>query len=61
MPRKKTGKRKSVGPKHLPTPEEIRQACLEIQKGWTDEERVRRTVLPKDENTYGAIHRVLID
>jgi len=27
---------------YIPTPEEIAIACLEIQKGWTDEERELR-------------------
>lgn len=30
---------------YLPTPEEIRQACLEIQAGWSDAERERRSLL----------------
>lgn len=28
---------------YLPTVEEIRQACQEIQRGWTPEEREKRT------------------
>ena len=36
----KTGHRKA----YLPSPEEIRQKCLEFQAGWTDEERERRRV-----------------
>lgn len=32
----------STEPKHEPSPEEIRQACLKIQRGWSDEERQRR-------------------
>jgi hypothetical protein len=27
---------------YMPTPEEIRQACREIQKGWSEAERRRR-------------------
>lgn len=29
-------------PDYLPTPEEIRAACLRIQSTWSDEERLRR-------------------
>lgn len=36
----KTGHRKA----YLPSPEEIRQKCLEFQAGWSDEERERRRV-----------------
>jgi len=36
----KTGKRTA----YLPTPDEIRQKCLEFQAGWSDEERERRRV-----------------
>ncbi|MCA9263244.1 MAG: hypothetical protein KDA60_05325 [Planctomycetales bacterium] len=31
-----------------PTPEEIREACLEIQAGWSDDDRNKRR--------YGTIH-----
>lgn len=33
--------RRSMG-KYLPSPEEIRLACLEIQKEWSEKERRRR-------------------
>lgn len=36
----KTGKRLA----YLPSPEEIRQRCLEFQATWSDEERARRLV-----------------
>lgn len=36
----KTGHRRA----YLPTPQEIRQKCLEFQAGWSDEERSRRVV-----------------
>lgn len=36
----KTGKRKA----YLPSEEEIRQKCLEIQATWSDEERAKRCV-----------------
>ena len=36
----KVGKRKA----YLPSEEEIRQKCLEIQAGWSDEERAKRIV-----------------
>lgn len=36
----KTGHRKA----YLPTPEEIREKCLEFQRGWSDEEREKRRV-----------------
>lgn len=36
----KTGHRKA----YLPSPEEIRQKCLEFQAGWSEEERERRRV-----------------
>jgi hypothetical protein len=36
----KSGHRKA----YLPTPEEIRQKCLEFQAGWSDEERAKRLV-----------------
>lgn len=36
----KTGKRTA----YLPSEEEIRQKCLEIQAGWSEEERSRRLV-----------------
>ena len=29
---------------YLPTPQEIRQKCLEFQAGWSEEERARRRV-----------------
>lgn len=29
-------------PRYLPTPDEIRQACIQIQAEWTDEERIYR-------------------
>lgn len=36
----KAGKRKA----YLPSPAEIRQKCLEIQAGWSEEERAKRLV-----------------
>lgn len=36
----KTGKRTA----YTPSPEEIRQKCLEFQAGWSDEERAKRWV-----------------
>lgn len=30
---------------YIPTKEQIARACLEIQDGWTDEERHRRTAV----------------
>lgn len=36
----KTGHRKA----YLPSPEEIRQKCLEFQAGWSEEERSKRVV-----------------
>ena len=36
----KKGRRKA----YMPTPEEIREKCLEFQAGWSDEERARRWV-----------------
>lgn len=36
----KTGHRKA----YLPSPDEIRQKCLEFQAGWSDEERAKRLV-----------------
>lgn len=32
-------------PHYIPTQEEIAKACLEIQKGWTEQERYGRHVL----------------
>jgi len=41
------GRQRNNGRKCVPdpTPEEIQQVCWEIQAGWTDEERARRTGL----------------
>lgn len=30
---------------YLPTPEELEQRCREIQRGWTTNERVKRSVV----------------
>lgn len=38
------GAKKGKRTAYLPTPEEIRQKCLEIQAGWSDEERAKRLV-----------------
>jgi hypothetical protein len=45
-------------PLYEPTPEEIRAACLAIQKEWTDAERRRRA--NHRSNTRG-FHRVAFD
>jgi hypothetical protein len=49
-------------PHYLPSPEEIRQKCLEIQEGWSETERARRAgvnhVGQADLHTYSqAIHQ----
>jgi hypothetical protein len=36
--------RKRQEPEHLPSPREVRQLCLEIQRRWTERDRHRRTV-----------------
>jgi hypothetical protein len=40
---KKTVAKHDFQPHYEPTPEQIRQACLEIQQGWTETERRRRS------------------
>ena len=34
---------RSTGMDYMPTPDQIRAACAEIQAGWTEDERERRT------------------
>jgi len=43
-PRQITGLLNKSSSVYLPTPDEIRKRCLEIQEGWTPEERQRRMV-----------------
>jgi hypothetical protein len=45
-------------PLYEPTPAEIRAACLEIQKEWTDSERRRRS---NRRSNSRAFHRVEFD
>lgn len=49
----KSGKRKA----YLPSEEEIRQKCLEIQAGWSDEERAKRCVgwKPEDDQVEARV------
>lgn len=46
-------------PLYEPTPDEIREACLAIQKGWTDAERRRRST--HRSTGPGLLHRMSID
>lgn len=44
--------------RYLPSPEEIRQACLEIQSEWTEEERLyRERANPWEMHESGALKR----
>jgi hypothetical protein len=46
MAKQKRIYRKTYRKPYMPTPEQIRQSCLEIQAGWTaEEERERRGCL----------------
>lgn len=46
LPRRESwhGAKKGKRTAYLPSPEEIRQKCLEIQATWSDEERAKRLV-----------------
>lgn len=45
-----------TSPYYVPTPEEIRAACAEIQAGWSDEERAKRAGQTREPLVTRVVH-----
>ena len=45
----------TTGREYIPTAEQIREACQEIQEGWTDEEEQKRRYIQNPEVTFNPI------